>query len=117
MAEETYTFTVEAEDQADAGRSATALADVLREADGVLEAVRTKAGEGTMDLGAIVSVLATSGTTLAIAQGLAAWLRARRGVTITVERDGKAGSLKAAVAGLDPAAAVRIVEMIRDGPA
>jgi hypothetical protein len=115
MAEETYKFTVEAEDQATAGRSATALADVLREADGVIEAVRAKAEGSTMDLGVVVSVLASSGATLAIAEGIAAWLRARRGVTITVERDGKAGSLKAAVAGLDPASAVRIVEMVRDG--
>jgi hypothetical protein len=115
MAEETYRLTVEAEDQATAGRSATALADVLREAEGVVEAVRTKAANSTMDLGVIVSVLASSGATLAIAEGLAAWLRARRGVTITVERDAKAGSLRAAVAGLDPASALRIVEMVRDG--
>ena len=115
MAEETYKFTVEADDQAIAGSSASALADRLREADGVTEAVRAKAEGSTMDLGVIVSILASSGATLAIAEGLAAWLRARRGVTVTVERDGKAGSLRAAVAGLDPASAVRIVEMVRDG--
>lgn len=66
-----------------------------------------------MDLGTVVSVLATSGATVALAQGLAAWLRARRGVTITIEKDAKAESVKAAVTGLDPEAAVRIVEIIR----
>jgi hypothetical protein len=68
-----------------------------------------------MDLGMVVSVLATSGATLSIARGLAAWLKARRGVTLKVERDGKSGSLKATVAGIDPEAAVRIVETIRAG--
>ena len=113
MTQEHFGFVVEAEDEAAAGRAATDLSDVLREADGVLEADRTKADDHTMDLGTVISVLATSGATLAIAQGLAAWLRARRGVTVTVERDGKSGSLKAAVAGIDPEAAVRIVEMVR----
>jgi hypothetical protein len=115
MANESYRFAVEAEDRAAAGRSATALADALREADGVLEAVRDKTDNHTMDLGMVVSVLATSGATLSIARGLAAWLRARRAVTVTVERDGKSGSLKAAVANIDPEAAVRIVEIIREG--
>ncbi|MDO9714236.1 effector-associated constant component EACC1 [Paracraurococcus lichenis] len=115
MMQERYDFIAEAEDQAAAGRAAMALSDILREADGVLEADRTKADNSTMDLGAVISVLATSGATLALAQGLAAWLRARRGVTVTVERDGKSGSLKAAVAGIDPEVAVRIVEMVRKG--
>jgi Effector Associated Constant Component 1 len=77
-----------------------------------LEAVRSKNDTHTMDVGAVVSVLATSGATLAIAQGLAAWLRARRGVTVTVERDGRSESLKAIVTGLDPEAAIRIFEIV-----
>lgn len=113
MTNESYRLTVHGEDQANTGRSATALIDTLREANGVLEADRSKADTQSMDLGTIVSVLATSGATLAIAQGLAGWLRARRGVTVTVERDGKSGSLKAAVSGIDPQTAERIVEMVR----
>jgi hypothetical protein len=112
---ESYKFTVEAEDQAAAGRAATALADALREADGVLEADRTKADETTMDLGAIVSIIATPAATLAIARGVAAWMRARRGTTIRIEWDGKSGSIKAAVEGIDSEAAVRIAEIIRKG--
>jgi hypothetical protein len=110
---ERYKFSVEAEDLGAASRGVTELADILREANGVLEVGRDKANDQTMDLGMIVSVVATSGATLAIARGLAAWLRARRGVTLTIEMDGRSGNLKAAVAGLDPEAAVRIVEMIR----
>lgn len=115
MTTETYTFKVATGDQGSAGRGANALADTLREVDGVLEASREKSDDQTMDLGTIVSVLASSGATLAIAQGLAAWLRARRGATVTVERDGKSGSLKAAVTGIDLDAAVRIVEIVRQG--
>jgi hypothetical protein len=111
MVQKSYEFTIKAENPAVAGSSAIALADTLREAEGVLEAVRGKADEHTMDLGVVVSVLATSGATLAIARGLAAWLTARRAVTVTVEKDG----LKAAVAGIDPEAAVRIVEIVREG--
>jgi hypothetical protein len=114
MAQERYELTIKAENHAIAGSSAVALAGTLQEADGVLEAVRGKADEDTMDLGAVVSVLATSGATLAIARGLAAWLRARRGVTLTIERDGKSGSLKAAIQGIDPEVAVRIVEVVRE---
>lgn len=115
MVRVSYRFTVKAEELAAADTSALALADALLGADGVLEAVRSKGDGDTMDLGAVVTVLATSGATLAIAQGLAAWLRARRGVTVTIERDGKSGSLKAAVVGLDPEAAVRIFEIVREG--
>jgi hypothetical protein len=113
MERENYEFTVEAEDQATAGRGAVALADALREADGVLKADRRKADETTMDLGAIVSVIATSGATLAIAQGVAAWLRARRGATIRIEKDSQSGSIKATVEGIDAEAAVRIAEIVR----
>ena len=115
MERQEYRFVVAAEDQAAAGRSAQALADALREAEGVLEAERHKADEATMDLGAIVTVLATSGATLAIAQGIAAWLRARKQASITIERDGKTGSVKAAVAGIDAEAAIRIAEIVRGG--
>ena len=40
-----YRFSVAAEDQNVAGRSANALADTLREADGVLETSREKTGD------------------------------------------------------------------------
>ena len=115
MERERFDLTVQAADQAEAGRAAQSLADALREAEGVLEAGRRKADPGTMDLGTIVQILATSGATLAIAQGIAAWLRARRGATLRIERDGRSGSLKAAVEGIDPEAALRIVELVRRG--
>ena len=115
MGREEFAITVEAADQGEAGRGAQVLADRLREADGVLEAGRRKTDPASMDLGSVVQIVATSGATLAIAQGMAAWLRARRGVKLTVERDGNTGSLKAAVEGIDPEAAMRIVEMVRRG--
>jgi hypothetical protein len=114
MAGDSYLFTVTAEDQAAAGRSATALADTLRELEGVLEADRSKGADlPTMDLGAVVSVIASSAATVAIAQGVAAWLRARRGVNITIEKNSKSASIRTAVSGIDPVVATRIVELIR----
>jgi len=110
-----YRFIVAAEDQAAAGRGAEALADALREVEGVLDANRGKADEATMDLGTIVTVVATSAATVAIAKGLAAWLQARRGGSVTVWRDGKTGSVKAVAEGIDPEAAVRITEIVREG--
>jgi hypothetical protein len=113
MPTEGYRFEVEGADQAAASRGAKALGDILIKAEGVLEVTPGKAADkGSMDVGSLVSVIATSGATLALAQGLAAWLRARRGVTVKIEKDAKSGSLKAAVAGIDPEAALRVVEMI-----
>jgi Effector Associated Constant Component 1 len=115
MENDSYEFTVQADNRAAAGSGAMALADVLREADGVLEVDRSKADDHAMDLGAIVEVVASSGAALAIARGLATWLRARRGVTVSIRKKGPSRSLlKATVAGLDPEAAVRIVEALQD---
>jgi len=113
MDKERYRFVVSAGDQATAGQASQALADMLRELDPVLDVDREKADETTMDLGTIVNAVATSGATLAIAQGLAGWLRARKGASITIEVDKNAGSVKAVVAGVDAEAAVRIAEIIR----
>jgi Effector Associated Constant Component 1 len=114
MEHDSYSLTVEAADQGAAGAGALALADQLRELEGVIEAARVKPDADTMDLGTVVSVVAGSGATLALAQGLAAWLKARRGVTLKIERHAKSATLKLEVAGLDPAAAERIIETIRD---
>lgn len=107
-----YSFIVRAEDQAAAGRGAEALVMNLREAEGVLEADRRKADDSTMDLGAIVTVLASSAATLAVAQGIAAWLRARRGTKLTIDIDGGTGGLKVAVHSIDPEVAERITETV-----
>jgi hypothetical protein len=66
-----------------------------------------------MELGAIISVMVTSGAALSIARGIASWLRARRGVTVTIERHSKSESLKAVVSGLDPEIALRVIETVR----
>ena len=113
MEKQHYRFLVAAEDQAAAGRAGQALADMLREIQQVQEIDRQKEDEATMELGTIVTAIATSGATLAIAQGIAAWLRARKGASITIELDSSAGSVKAVVAGVDAEAAIRIAEIIR----
>ena len=107
-----YRFLVQAEDQSIAGRAAQFLADGLLEQDGVFDVQREKDSNATMDLGTIVTAVATSGATLALAQGIAAWLRARRGVTITIEKKTGDASIKAAVANVDPSTAIRITEIV-----
>jgi hypothetical protein len=114
MDKQRYRFLVAAEDQAAAGRASQALADMLGEIQQVLDVDRQKTDPATMDLGTIVTAIATSGATLAIAQGIAAWLRARKGASITIELDSGVGSVKAVVAGVDAEAAVRIAEIIRN---
>jgi hypothetical protein len=114
MESQEYSLMVTAEDQAAAGRGAQALADNLREVEGVLEVERRKGNKDTMDLGSIVDVIANSGATLALAAGIAAWLRSRKQASITIERKSKVGSIKAAVTGIDADVARRIAEIIRD---
>jgi hypothetical protein len=109
---EEFTFVIAADDRAAESSAAQALSDLLRETEGVLEVNRRKADRDTMDLGAIVAAIAASGSTLAIAQGVAAWLRARRGASITIERQAGCESIKAAVAGIDSQAAIRITEIV-----
>jgi len=109
-----YRFIVQADEHATASMAAVEFADSLQEVDGVVEAVRSKADDQTMDLGTIVSVVATSGAALAIAQGVAAWLRARRGVSLVYERASGSESLKVAVQGIDPDTAKRIIEKVRN---
>ncbi len=115
MQKHSFKFTVDCESSGEAGAGAQALADKLREAEGVTDVDRLKADPTTMDLGSIVQIVAGSSATLAIAQGVAAWLRARRGVKLRIERDGKSGSIKAEVEGIDTESAMRIVEMVREG--
>ena len=108
-----YRIVIVAEDVAGSGSGAKALTDILMQVDGVLQVEREKVDPASMDLGTIVTAIAASGATLAIARGIAAWLQARRGASITIERDGATGSIRAAVAGIDPSLVVRIAEIVR----
>lgn len=107
-----FKFYIGDDDSARASQGALALADLIREMDGVESVERHKADPSSMDLGSIVAAVAASGATLAIAQGLAAWLMARRNATIIIEATDTDVSLKAQVAGIDPRAAERITERI-----
>jgi hypothetical protein len=110
---DTYRIKISAEDQQTAHRATRNLADGLRELSGVLGVEREKEDASTMDLGAIVTVIATSSATVAIAQGIADWLRRTRGVHLTIERNEKSGSVKAAMQNVDQATSLRILEIIR----
>lgn len=112
MTNERYRIIVEAGDDRAAGQGARSLSDDLREIKGVLEADREKGEQPTMDLGAIVTIIAASSATLAIAQGVADWIRRHRGTILKIERDPKADSIKVAIENIDPEAALRITETI-----
>jgi Effector Associated Constant Component 1 len=110
MNQNNYQFTIESSDEQFAGQEAVSLADDLREVAGVSNVQRRKASQSTMDLGAIVTIIASSGATLAVARGIADWLRARRGTRLRIEIKEGSRSIKAEVDNIDPEAAGRIVE-------
>jgi hypothetical protein len=113
MAQEDYLIYVDGGEEGAAADLARSLADDLREAPGVLASQRRKDDQSTMDLGSVVAVVATSGAALAIAQGVADWLRRRRGTTLRIERDPSSGTIKALAENIDPATALRITEIVR----
>ena len=115
MERERFDIAVEADDQGEAGRGAQALADALREADGVLEATRRKADQDTMDLGAIVTWSPPRARPWPSRRASRPGCGRAAARPVTIERDGKSGSIKAAVEGIDPETAERIVEAILGG--
>jgi hypothetical protein len=108
----TYRISVEAPDALLATQGARILSDDLREVEGVLNADRVKGDQPTMDLGAIVTVLASSGATLAIARGVADWIRRTPQTRLVIDRDPQSGSIKAVVEKIDPDAALKIIETV-----
>ena len=108
-----YVLTVTSDNERDADIQARSLTEKLREIREIDDVNRIKGSDRTMDLGTVISVLATSGATLALAQGIADWLRSRRSTTVTVERDSAMNSIKATVENIDPESAERIIESIR----
>lgn len=113
MAMNQYFFTLDAESERTADIQARTLTDHLREITGVENAERMKRSENTMDLGTIISVVATSGATLALAQGIADWLRSRRSTKLVIERDPSTNSIKVTVDNIDPESSKQIIESIR----
>ena len=112
MGAATYRITVQAENQLAAQQATRRLADGLREIPGVLNVTRLKEDADTMDLGAIVEVVFTSSATLAVARGVADWLRRTRGVHLTILKEQQSGSIRAEVENITADAALRITEKI-----
>ncbi len=114
MSEHTeYLITIRSSDEGEANKQSRAFADFVREIGGVEQSIRRKGDVTTMDLGTIVSVVVASGAVTALGQGLADWLRARRGTKLTIERTASSGSLKAVVEGIDPGTAEYIIEVLK----
>jgi hypothetical protein len=115
MLEESYRFTIKDTDARGAGERAGQLANTLREVRGVEAVRRGKAEPSAMDLGAIVGIVASSGAAVAIARGVADWMRRTRDVTLNIQITPGSGSIKAEVERIDPTTALRIVELLRSG--
>lgn len=109
-----YFLTLQCDSEQEGDVEARKLTDNLREISGIVSAERVKKNDNTMDLGTIIGVIATSGATLALAQGVADWLRSRRTTTLVIERDSATNSIKATVNQIDPESAKRIIEMVRN---
>ncbi len=111
-----FTFHMDDEDAANAGQAALSLSDALREIEGVSRSERRKSDPSSMDLGTIVVALASSGAAVAIAQGLAAWLSARRNSSVIIEMTGSSAktseNFRIAVTNIDPKIASKITEII-----
>jgi hypothetical protein len=114
MSEGHYTFIINSDDDdARAGNQAARnLLDELREIDGVIEADRRKQNDSNMDVGMVVNVIATSGAVLAIARGIADWIRKNRRLHLVIERNAESGSIKAEINNADAATALRVTELI-----
>jgi CHAT domain-containing protein len=65
-----------------------------------------------MQLGAILAVVLSTAAVMAMARGIAGWLRRKKSASLIIARGPGAGSVKAEVENIDPAAAARIVELI-----
>jgi hypothetical protein len=114
MVQENFLFYVNGEDDGDPARS---LADDLREVRGVVSVDRRRDDPSAMNLGSTVQVIVESlqagSALLALAKGVADWLRSRRNTTISIEKSPKSGAVKAHVQNIDPATALRITEIIK----
>lgn len=107
MDEEQAQIFFEGVSPAEANRFAQELTIALLNSSPGARVERAKPDGATQDLGTIVSIVITSGAALALARGLADWLRLRR-ATITIRK----GEVSAK--GITGKEAVRIAEIFGD---
>lgn len=111
MTEERYLITIEAESDDQPFQYGRSLINELVEVQGVTKASRFRQDDNAMDLG-LVEVVATSGATLAIAQGISEWIRRHRGIKLKIERDSQSGSIKAELENIDSTIALAVTEAV-----
>jgi predicted GTPase len=91
----------------DSGRFAQELEDVIRRSQEDIVVTRRKSDSGTQDIGTIVSVVITSGATLALAKGIADWIRLRKS-SLTIKANGEV-----IATGLSGEQTVRLAELLK----
>lgn len=103
-----FTISFDTADLARANRWTSELAAELERVDPSVQTERGKTDPQTMDLGAVIGVVVSSGAALAVARGIGQWLERRQGASITISRDG------AVVAkGITSKDAVRLMELAK----
>jgi hypothetical protein len=80
-----FTILVMAENAADRDDLTADLEACLKGFHQSVEAERTGAGKGTQDAGAVIGVVLSSAAIVAVARGIAAWLRMRQSAELVVE--------------------------------
>jgi hypothetical protein len=88
--------------------SASELGKILTSVQGVTEVVQHKEQPGTMDFGASLAVVLGTGASVALAKGIADWLRGHRKAMITIVNE----SGKIVVENVTGAEANKILETV-----
>lgn len=104
-----YTIAFQTGSLAEKNKWAAALADKLRITDGVTDVKVERESSETMDLGSVLTVVLSSGATLAVARGIQTFLTRYRGAMINIQDKGR----KIKVGGVSGKDAARILEILQ----
>jgi hypothetical protein len=107
MAERTIEISFDGAPSSDAGRFAQELQDVIRRSQKDLTVTRHKTDPNTQDIGTVLSIILTSGATLALAQGISDWIRLRKSSLIMRENG------EVIATGITGEQTVRLVELLK----
>lgn len=111
MTQRSFTVSFDGATLADANQYAQELEHIARKLDDEVQVRREKPSPTTMDLGSVLTIVISSGAALALARGLADWMRLRRTAKITIRN--QHGEIIAA--GLSSSDAALLAERGLDG--
>jgi hypothetical protein len=104
---QTYEIDIEGSSSRLASKYAQELADRIRRTDPDVSVQRVKRDQSTLDLGVTLELIVSSGSALAIAEGIRSWLSKRQGAKISIKTT--KGEILAA--GVTSADTIRLTEI------